>query len=327
MHIDRMTLARARLALREAVRGWLFDPNVSLIDFGCPEEEGQIDWSDARIRIHVRQKFPEGPELEAATERGITRGTIPDTIGGFKTDVPQGIYQPHWWSWWGRRRRRTNPRTRRVDPMSGGVSISDAYHNAFGTLSGLAVDRTTGDEMLLSNWHVLVGDWRVPTGRRVYQPGRRDGGTYADTVAVYARDAMSVNLDAAVARLTGSRELINDQFDLGPVTGTGWANIGTRVVKSGRRTDITRGRVTAIEGTIKINYRGVDRIIRRVVTIEPHQSFGQVSAGGDSGSWWLEEATMRAVGLHFAGSDRPERALAIDMPAVEDALDVDLATT
>ncbi|UCC54123.1 MAG: hypothetical protein JSV68_09145, partial [Anaerolineaceae bacterium] len=95
------------------------------------------------------------------------------------------------------------------------------------------------------------------------------------------------------------------------------------VVKSGRRTAITRGLVTAVDGTIKINYRGVDRLIRNVVSIEP-RNLGQVSAGGDSGSIWIQENTMNAVGLHFAGSDRPERALAIDMQPVLDALNVDL---
>ena len=34
---------------------------------------------------------------------------------------------------------------------------------------------------------------------------------------------------------------------------------------------------------------------------------------------------MQAVGLHFAGSDFPERALALDMQSVLDALNVDLA--
>lgn len=324
MKIDRRALARARLALREAIGGWLFDPNVSLIDFGCREQEGQIDWSDVRIRIHVRQKYPEGPELEAAIERGITRGTIPDTIGGFKTDVPQGIYQPHQWFWWGGRRRRTHPRARHVDPMKGGVSISDAYHNAFATLGGLVIDRATGAEMVLSNWHVLAGDWRARSGRPIYQPGRRDGGTRADTVATLTRDAMSANLDAAVATLTGSRPLVNDQFELGPVRGVRWAQPGMTVVKSGRRTGITYGRVTGIEGTTPMKYRGVERMIRNVVTIDQRRSFEQVSAGGDSGSWWLHEETMQAIGLHFAGTDRPERALAVDMQPVLDALNVDV---
>jgi endonuclease G len=102
------------------------------------------------------------------------------------------------------------------------------------------------------------------------------------------------------------------------------AQLGMQVVKSGRRTGITRGRITDVEGTARINYGPVDRIIRRVFTIEPLQSLGEVSDSGDSGALWLGSATMRAVGLHFAGSNRPERALAMDLQPVLDALDVDL---
>ena len=40
--------------------------------------------------------------------------------------------------------------------------------------------------------------------RLIFQPGRLDGGTAANAVARLTRDAMAVNLDAAVATLTGS---------------------------------------------------------------------------------------------------------------------------
>ena len=50
----------------------------------------------------------------------------------------------------------------------------------------------------------------------------------------------------------------------------------------------------------------------------------QVSAPGDSGSWWLEEGTNKVVGLHFAGANRPEYGLAIRMANVLNALNVDL---
>ncbi len=61
------------------------------------------------------------------------------------------------------------------------------------------------------------------------------------------------------------------------------------------------------------------------MTIEPRFGFGQVSAPGDSGSLWIDPETKQGVGLHFAGSDFPERGLAIDLLSVLDALNVDLA--
>ena len=98
------------------------------------------------------------------------------------------------------------------------------------------------------------------------------------------------------------------------------------VIKSGRASEITYGRVSGVEGTAKMTYSGgVTRLIRNVMTIDRRVEGSQVSTGGDSGSWWLEEETMNVVGLHFAGSDDPERALAIDMQPILDALKVDIA--
>jgi hypothetical protein len=324
MYIDPMKMARARLALRTAIRDHLFDPNVSLIDFGHPEHDGAIAMDELAIRIHVKQKLFDGA-LESAVESGYTRW-IPPWIDGFPTDVPQGTYRPRLWFWWNNGRRPpTDPRRRHADPLRGGISISDEYHAAAGTLGGKVIDRVTGKTMLLSNWHVLVADWGARTGQRIYQPGRLDGGVAVDTVATLTRDAMAVNFDAAVATLNGARQLINDQLDLGPVTGVGRAELGLVLEKSGCMSGVTHGIVTAVEGTAKIRYGFLDRLIRNVVTIEP-RGFGQVSTQGDSGSWWLDEATKQAIGLHFAGSDFPERGLAIDMQSVLDALNVDIAT-
>lgn len=50
-----------------------------------------------------------------------------------------------------------------------------------------------------------------------------------------------------------------------------------------------------------------------------------VSGPGDSGSSWIDPGTNQAVGLHFAGSNVPEYGLALSMPQVLDALQVDLA--
>jgi hypothetical protein len=172
---------------------------------------------------------------------------------------------------------------------------------------------------------LLVGSWAARAGEPIYQPGQLDGGTAADTVATLSRDAMAAGLDAAVATLTGSRRLVNDQLGLGLVTGLRKAELGMRVTKSGRTSGVTDGRVTGVEGTARIRYGYLDRIIREVVTIEPIDG-RQVTAAGDSGSMWCESETMEAVALHFAGSDIPERGLGMDIQAVLTALDVQLDT-
>jgi hypothetical protein len=208
--------------------------------------------------------------------------------------------------------------------MQGGISISNARIGGYGTLGGLVIDRESGAKMILSNWHVLAGAWYAQSGWSIYQPGRGDGGTATDTVAKLSRHAMASSLDAAVAELTGSRQLTNEQFDLDPVKGVDRAVYGMKVVKSGRRTGVTYGRVAGVGGVFKGYYAGVKRLIRNVLTIVPRLDGTEVSSAGDSGSFWLEEETRQAIGLHFAGGDSPERALAIDMQSILDALNVDM---
>jgi endonuclease G len=96
------------------------------------------------------------------------------------------------------------------------------------------------------------------------------------------------------------------------------------VIKSGRGSEITEGIVTGVEGLYKIPYGGLERIVRHVVHIAQAPGSQQTSAGGDSGSWWLEKSSYKAVGLHFAGSDKPEFGLAIAMSKVLNALNVDI---
>lgn len=328
MRIDSATMGRIRLALREAKQKFLFDQNVTLIDFGHPEHGPRIAKDELAIRIHVHKKLV-GYGLESAVRAGQT-AEIPPSIGGFPTDVPVGTYRPHaarlqrgnWWN-----NPAADPRAVRADPLCGGISISNASDDTFGTLGGLVIDRATGAPMILSNWHVLVGGWARRPGLSTVQPGRLDRGMWTDSVARYSRDAMSSNLDAAVAELNGERGWINDQIGVGPVRGVAVPELGMEVVKSGRRTGVTFGQVTGVEGATRMRYAGVERIIRNVVTIDPRSDGGQVSAPGDSGSTWLTAASHTALGLHFAGSDQPERALAMDIWMVLEALDVDLLIT
>jgi endonuclease G len=322
MKIGQKTYRQARLAVQEAVNTWIYDPNVMLIDLGWPEHGGKLAPDELAIRVHVREKYAQGPALQSAIANGKTQAAIPNTIRGFPVDRPQGAYRLDQWfsGWWSP----AAQRTQRNDPMQGGISISNAYQYIYGTLGCAVKDRKTGDRMILSNWHVLAGFWGAWPGMPIVQPGRGDGGRFADAVADFSHHAMRSDLDAAVARLTGNRQLINNQLDLGPVSGVGWAELGMEVVKSGRRTSVTYGIVTAVDGVIRLNYAGVDHLIQNVVTIEPRTGGRELSAGGDSGCVWCHENTMHAVALHFAGSEEPKRALAMDIQPVLDALEVDM---
>lgn len=170
---------------------------------------------------------------------------------------------------------------------------------------------------------MLAADWNARRGQLIYQPGRLDGGTFANTSAHFTRDAMGANMDAAVAALTGRRRLLNEQLGLGSVTGALSGQLGMDVVKSGRSSYITYGRIVEVNSVARMRYGYLERLIRNVMVIEPWNGW-EVSRPGDSGSWWLDTTTRQAVGLHFAGSDMPERALALDMPSVLNALNIEI---
>ena len=318
LKMDTMDMARARFAMKSAIRGWLFDPNISLIGLGWKESEGQVYFDRLSIRFHVHQKLS-GLQLESANTL-----PIPRCIEGIETDVPEGNYNLQYWGWPGWESAPASSRAGRNDPLVGGISISNERQYGYGTLGSVVRDRSTGELMCLSNWHVLVGDWWAMQGQRIYQPGRGDGGSAADTIAALERDAMYANYDAAVAKLTGGRQASNEQLELGAVKGICAPQIGLQVSKSGRQSAITRGVITDIEGAIVLPYQGIERVIRDVLVIDALNQGDEVSAGGDSGSLWLEESSNCAVGLHFAGQNAPERALAMDIGCVLEALNVEL---
>ena len=322
---DNMQIARVQAVLPKAVRAWIFDKNVTMIGVGWPERDGLYDQSQVALCFHVRQKYHSGTQLQAAVIRGVTGGTIPQEIDGIPTDVLQTVPHLHqFWNGWRTRSAPSNPRARVVQPIQGGVSIGCERLYGSGTLGGLVVDRQTKRLMCLSNWHVLVARWSNSPPQRIYQPGRLDGGAAGNTFAFLERDAMKDNLDAAVAAQYGDRPLINNQLDIGPVRGLTRPMLGMNVIKSGYKTRVTKGVITRIHLITKMRYDGQDRLIRSVFYIDRPPDSSTVSDAGDSGSMWLEAATHYAVGLHFAGGNYPEHALAMDINDVLDSLGVDM---
>jgi hypothetical protein len=318
--IEPHELHEALWARNIAAAYYLNNPRVRLIDVGYKIKDGQYT-GRAAIRLHLKNK-----PVEAAFEAFMTDNedlVIDKSKIPFEVDLIQADYRLHW-SW--PPLHPENSRSRAHDPLRGGISVSSEWLYGFGTLGGIVQDGVTGDPMILSNWHVLAGSAYAPKGLIIYQPGYGDGGNYSDTVATLERHAMDQDIDAAVARLTGDRGWINDQLEIGPVNGSQAPAVGMNVTKSGRMTSVTHGFIDGILGEYPIRYAGFTTSIRHVFRIVPRLAEDQVSNKGDSGSWWLDEAGHNAVGLHFAGYDDPETALAISMPEVLAALKVRLPT-
>lgn len=319
--IDNANLGAALQARNRAIGYHLFDPNVSFIDVGLKIKESEKRLIDKlTVRVHLRLK-PRGSAFEAFAmtypDRIVDAGKI-----GFPVDIIEGDYRLQQWP-------ALPPRGRVFDPLCGGISISNEWSFGYGTLGGIVIDRDTGKRMILSNNHVLAVSPYVQPGLRTFQPGYGDGGRFQHTVARFTRDGMNVDIDAAVAELTDDRAVNNDQFELEGVTGLGDPRPEMRVIKSGRGSRVTKGIITSngFGGVAKITYGGFTRLIHHVFHIFKVPDSHQVSTGGDSGSWWLEEGTNKVVGLHFAGNsiyEPKEYGLAIKMANVLNALNVDL---
>lgn len=322
--------------LRAASR-FRLDPNINLVDVGwrIKEKQGRRIQRELTVRVHVSQKL-DGVAFEAFKE-AQPRSVISEENIGFPCDVITCSYKLH--GFLGNAGPMvsfpspapvtvpvTAPVTvlspRAIRPLRGGIGISRPGPN-FGTLGGLVKDRQTGQPMILSNFHVLAGSGVAQPGQRVFQPPQAEGGS---PVARLTRHAMGDGYDAAVAALDAGVTFRNEQVEIGSVTGLTEPVLDMVVTKSGRRTGVTEGIIDGVGGIRVMPYAGFDffQTIREIAHIAPLNT-DNVSAGGDSGSWWLERSTRRAVALHFAGSDNPDFALAISMPKVLDALRVTLA--
>lgn len=323
LFIDQKTWQRAKTGLDRALSLHLYDPNVSHIDLGLRivDKENYRIKDELVVRVHLRKKL-RGEAFQIFANQYPDRVIDENTIG-FPIDLPEARYRLNYlWRW--ASRPAANDRSGKFEVMEGGISISHEYSSGYGTLGGKVIDGS-GEEYILSNWHVLVGSWESTTGQAIYQPARWDGGTAAHAVANLARDAMKDNLDAAIARVNRKRRLVNKQFEMGPVRGVGNPKLGMVVEKSGRGSAVTRGIITGISGQSVLRYDGLERTIKHIVHIAPMNAGTEVSAPGDSGAWWIEETTRRVIGLHFAGANDPEYALAISMPEVLSALNVEVA--
>ena len=318
--IDPAALRAACRARKLAAALYLYNPRVTLIDVGWRIKEG-VTTGELAVRVHMHAK-PRGAAFEAfAAARPdliVAKERIPFPV----VDIIPASYPLHWQFPWAQ----PAARARVFPQLSGGISISNEWVYNYGTLGGIVRDRRNGGApMILSNWHVLAGSAYARPGLRILQPGAGDGGTWQNVVARLERHAMDDGIDAAVATLTGTRPWRNEQLDLGAVAGTAQPVLRARVRKSGRGSELTAGVIDGVEGEYSIRYGGFPHRIRHVCRIVPAPGEPEASRGGDSGSWWLEEDSLRATALHFAGSDEPETALAIAMPEVLAALDVEVA--
>lgn len=299
-------MARARKVKHKAASRLMAYPNVTGLGVGYKIIQGRR--TDAVcLRVYVSRKVPE-TDLQPSE-------VLPREVEGIPVDVIEAVFeiQPNGTS--------PDDHQERHDPLLGGISVGNLDTGHTGTLGGWAVDNSSGELLILGNWHVLCGGLDCAVEDRLVQPGPGDGGSESDAVARLRRWALTELVDAAVGRLTGNRALLQRALGLGPVSDVREPVLGLPVKKSGRTTGVTTGIIADEQASLVVHgYPDGPRTFHNQIVIESNNN-DDVSQPGDSGSFWLDEANW-LVGLHFAGS--PGRAGANRMLAVLDALNISI---
>jgi endonuclease G len=320
------TVDDAIAALDTVRRSWLRRPGVTAVDVGFKISGDELT-DKVALRVHVERKRPVAALASEDVFNDPAEGT--SEVDGFDVDVVEAAYSPSGvvLDLEDLDTAEAVDRKTELDPLIGGISCGNPRITA-GTIGAIVFDRSTCKPMILSNWHVLAGASAAAPGEEILQPGKFDGGT--DVVATLTRMQLDGAMDAAVATLDGSRSHTRDILGLGTITGIEDATLGMQVVKSGRTTAITEGVVDGVSMSVSINYGdpGVvafnDQV--RIVPRPPWPSIDyEVSKGGDSGSVWMNQASNKAIGLHFAGETTPaptaENAICSPMQRIAEAMD------
>jgi hypothetical protein len=196
-------------------------------------------------------------------------------------------------------------------PLLIGSSVAHERVTA-GTLGGFArlAGQENGDLYILSNNHVLANEGRARIGDSVLQPGPYDGASAEQRVASLSAfvkyKKKSANLvDCAIAKIDPGIEAdVKKLRGLGRFKGLSSQPVDDTltVLKIGRTTGLTHGKVTAFElDDVVVAFDAGNLNFDNQIEIEGVEELA-FSDGGDSGSLVLDPE-FRAVGLLFAGSD------------------------
>lgn len=310
---------------------YLRDPNISSVGIGYKVKDGKMT-NEISVQFTVNQKSQ--PEmLEAAGTQ-----LIPDSfeIDGIivPTDVLQRTYET---SHHVVAEAAASNRKKRLNPIVPGVSVANTKVSA-GTIGCIVFDQNNGTPYVLSNWHVLNGPTGV-LGDDVVQPGPADDNrVQLNRMGKLVRSHLGHAGDCAVASIE-DRQSKAEILDLGiKPEQLAEAELGDKVIKSGRTTGVTHGIVRRVLTIAKINYGGVtgeQEIGCFEIGVDPNHpsSDGQISKGGDSGSVWMikgtnGKASKTLAGLHFAGEgpgNPDEHALACYPKSVFEKLEISLS--
>jgi hypothetical protein len=225
----------------------------------------------------------------------------------------------------------------RVNLRAGG-SVGH-YNITAGTLGGFVED--DDHYYMMSNNHVFANSNCCFQGDRILQPGPDDIKTRFKVVGHLHRwhplsKESADGFDVAVARFSDEVTTF-EPWEYAGIGTIGRQPVGDRyavtdVVKRGRTTGVTRGRVSAYElDGVQIDYGTLtDPAVVSYddqIEIVGDPASKDFSAGGDSGSFIIDRDTMRVYALLYGGGSDDQgidRTVAHFMPDVLTAMNVRL---
>lgn len=191
------------------------------------------------------------------------------------------------------------------NPVQPGNSIGHVDTTA-GTLGAIVTKANVLH--ILSNSHVLAQSGTAKKGDVIIYPGDADTGKMPDDLVAKLADFKKFvtggdfvnHVDCAIAKPTAARlaDLVSEIKGLGFPKGTIKPKRGMKVVKVGRTTNKTTGEIRDVNFRFVLDYDEVGEVgfIDQVLCT-------RYTKPGDSGSLVLDQASGRAVGLHFAGAN------------------------
>ncbi len=214
-----------------------------------------------------------------------------------------------------------DPKAHFARPVPIGISIGNEEECSAGTLGCTVIK--DGGKYVLSNNHVLALENQASPGSDILQPGLYDQSPQCSApstdviadLASYVPIVMSPNannkVDAALAsiREDGNVLMVGNATPLNgygtPNHLTGTPALNATVLKYGRTTGQTRGKIIAVDVTVSVQYYGgVARFVEQFA-VEAVKG-GAFSKAGDSGSLVVldNDGANTPVGLLFAGGGR-----------------------
>lgn len=298
---------------------------VRRMGVGYKIKDGKVT-DEIGIVIFVRYK----PSVQKLLELGVE--PIPKEIEGYKTDIvdiPLGFVPSI------SRLLLTAalPDDLRHRPFLGGVAINNVTGvPATGTLGMIVEKSESSDKLyLITNNHVAANEdvegLEPPSARigdPITQPGAHGGGAVPQDVIATLSEwnrlkptiPGSANFyDFAMAEITGESTAFARPYEIneiGRVEGMEDIDLGDRVLKRGRTTRKTVGRVVAVDIETTVDYQGIPCNFTDQVVIVGVPETTPFSLSGDSGSIIvsaeknMETNSFGAKALLFAGGPTDE---------------------